>query len=591
MVSLYTSNKPGTGCIVAMALWAAACSDRVSPPQRCASTSECPGGWVCDGSGQCVVAQPCISDLDCCPGSSCLGGKCILPEFPCGPTNPCDGLDETCSLGVCMASPCLKDTDCHADHRCAAGVCSRTPPCGGCSPNEACVPAVQRCLPSTGPCSDVQCKPGEVRVVVNTSALLGLQCHNTAIECGCAALPEVLPPTPGFWGKGTLIDDLLTVVSYDPTYGDLVLQHFETTGPLAQSSTPVHTLWLDGVPSGPIEGLATGPRGGVVAAGPDVGKYLAMATDGDTLYATYRAEYEEPTAATLRFATILPEKQVILPFDLVTTANPGLHNAVVVRKDGHPAVATLIHETKEQSHTELKVLFASGPNPTGPESFPYSVSLDRRVKELGSPTALQQMVRGTGLFPAMGALPDGSIAVAWYDSIQGALWLAQVSERGVLTKVVLDGAPGASATGALPQHDTGRHNSMVVSSDGTLVLAYQDFSDHTLRVYLGPVDGTGVITTADDGFGHWVGGGIMTTLVDGKPWIAHGDETTGDLRMTRALTAGFSSTSIQVDGVLGHFPLVIHHQNVVFAGSLQLAVTANGTPIPAVRFVPIALGD
>lgn len=426
--------------------------------------------------------------------------------------------------------------------------------------------------------------------MVNTSALLGLQCHNTAFQCGCTPLPEVVPGTPGFWGKVASVNDTLAHISYDAHYGDLVLQYFETTGPKAQTSTPVHTLWLDGVPAGPIDGLVTGRRGGVSSVGADVGQYLAMAADGETLYAVYRKEAEPQSEATLRFATILPSKQVILPFDLLKTGDPGLHNAIAVRQKGHPVVATLIH-ANNNLETALLVQFASGPNPTGPESFPYQIIVDTRQKEASSPTSFTRMVRGTGLFPAMGTLPDNTVAVAWYDSIIGAVRLARVSERGVESNLVLDGTVEAVTDGATPLHDTGRHNSMAVSPSGTIYLAYQDFSDHTLRLYVGSVDGAGVITTVDEGDGHWVGGGTMTILIDGKPWIAHGDETTGDLRVTRLQGTHFTSTSINVNGVHGVFPTLTRHQNLVFAGSLQLALTSDGTPIPAVQFVPIALGQ
>lgn len=76
-------------------------------------------------------------------------------------------------------------------------------------------------------------------------------------------------------------------------YGDLVV------GEWNESASDVDWTIVDGAPSSPVVGDPTGWRGGVRAAGDDVGRWTSLALDGDTLWVAY----QDVTNGALKVAT------------------------------------------------------------------------------------------------------------------------------------------------------------------------------------------------------------------------------------------------------------------------------------------------
>jgi len=111
-------------------------------------------------------------------------------------------------------------------------------------------------------------------------------------------LPEIPPAIPGAWptllsvGSGT--SQTLQLVARDHRFGDLV------SVPLNANNEWGAVKHLDGVPTGPVVGSPTGPRGGVIAPGPDVGQFASAVSTN----AGYAAVARDDTADMLRFVSV-----------------------------------------------------------------------------------------------------------------------------------------------------------------------------------------------------------------------------------------------------------------------------------------------
>ncbi len=254
-----------------------ACSTSTAPPVTCVVRSDCPPGFGCDeASKSCVVESTCNTDRDCCPGLSCVAafgelvGTCRLRD-ECSLSLPCIARDTTCESGLCVAIPCATSSDCKASsHRCISGRCIDATPCGGCPGSEACDPATSRCVTASTACLGVTCAPGQARLLVGGDALRGLTCQLGSASCECASAGAIDPPVPGtYLGRVPLASGEL-LIGYDAAYGDLVT----TPLPAEPGPTGVATS-IAGVPPGPVVGDPAGPRRGISAPGPDLGRFAS----------------------------------------------------------------------------------------------------------------------------------------------------------------------------------------------------------------------------------------------------------------------------------------------------------------------------
>ncbi|MBT9556301.1 MAG: hypothetical protein IV100_09745 [Myxococcales bacterium] len=271
-----------------------ACSTSTAPPVACLVRSDCPPGFGCDeATKSCVVESTCTTDRDCCPGLSCLVplgavvGTCRLQD-QCGPSLPCIARDTTCDNGLCVAIPCASNTDCKAaSHRCISGRCLDATPCGGCPGTDACDPATGRCVTASAACLGVTCAPGQARLLVGGDALRGLTCQLGSATCECASAGAIEPPVPGTYLGRVPIASGELLLGYDAAYGDLV-----TTPLPAELGAGGPAKSVLGVPTGPIVGDPAGPRGGILAPGPDLGRFASAAAlpDGGALLLGHDAD-------------------------------------------------------------------------------------------------------------------------------------------------------------------------------------------------------------------------------------------------------------------------------------------------------------
>ncbi len=97
------------------------------------ASTDCPGGFACDGVTQCHTT--CTQDLDCASGFGCSqGGSCTLKSASCA--SDC-GL-YACQAGVCAhqcraATDCAKPNVCNASDECVPPGGAAAPNGGGCS--------------------------------------------------------------------------------------------------------------------------------------------------------------------------------------------------------------------------------------------------------------------------------------------------------------------------------------------------------------------------------------------------------------------------------------------------------------------------
>jgi hypothetical protein len=185
----------------------------------------------------------------------------------------------------------------------------------------------------------------------------------------------------------------------------------------------------------------------------------------------------------------------------------------------------------------------------------------------------------------MAVTNDATTLIAAYDSVRGALRLARVPYSGPPTALVIDGSEGAVAGGeASTLSDVGRHARLAVLPSGAIAVAYQDATDNALRYWSGPPEGGGSVQVADGGSGHRVGAGIALTLTSaGQPVIVHGDETTGDLLLTRRTADGWATVVLLQEGVQGMFPSVATLESGIWISALELAFPSDGRPLHVPR--------
>lgn len=249
--------------------WLAACADETAPGTGCATRADCPVGYACE-DGRCVGEPRCVSDASCCPGSSCVEGVCRR-FVACRDT--CSERDTVCVDGVCLAAPCGDDAPCsRPDRQCIAGRCLAVPACGGCAAGTVCEPLTGRCLETSTACFNAACPQGSLALITNGADMLTLTCDRGAAACACVPLPPLAPPSIGGYLDAVANASGTWLVGQDLRYGDLVVAR--------EGTVPVSVA---GVPAGPVVGALSGPRGGVAAPGPDVGRFAAAALQGDEL--------------------------------------------------------------------------------------------------------------------------------------------------------------------------------------------------------------------------------------------------------------------------------------------------------------------
>lgn len=152
-----------------------------------------------------------------------------------------------------------------------------------------------------------------------------------------------------------------------------------------------------------------------------------------------------------------------------------------------------------------------------------------------------------GAWLAMEAMPDGRIAIAYYDREQDALGFALGTITGSAVAWSRERVDSYPDENGLNPGDAGKYATMAVAADGTVWVAYQDASNGSLKYAKRDPAGAWTIGVADTGggsrpdAGHWA----SIALAPGDaPVIAHHDAGKGALRVARWNGSAFSGAVV-----------------------------------------------
>jgi len=338
------------------------------------------------------------------------------------------------------------------------------------------------------------------------------------------------------------------ISAYNATHGDLMVAQAPATGRVPDASWE----FADGVPSGPVVLPASHVRGGIRAAGDDVGLYtsIALTPAGDPVVAYY-----DRTHAGLRFAQRSAGKWTSYALDtgVPGTKDIGKYAAISVDAMGRPGIAYLaqiVDAPDGSGHSEVRFVLASKAQPASQADW-TQVTVESKAMPPPN-TMVDDLPDACGLFIAATRALDGHAIVAYYDRPAGQLKIAEHDPvAGVFKKpVVLDGGG---------TEDVGWYPSMAVSADGVVHIAYVDAAHQNLLVTTYPNgtpavvdDGYRIDGTTDGGLPrpvfHHVGDNSAIVVAGGVTAIVYQDATTQDLLFAVPGAPGQDWTRTKVAG-------------------------------------------
>ncbi len=380
-------------CVAAVA----ACGDAESVNViACVTNSQCPSGWHCGPLAVCSADVPCGDDSQCCYGERCEGGHCRARQA-CSAGAGCMDPADTCLLGMCVARACtlpegVSASDaavCGKGRQCLWGRCFGEVPCTGrCGPNQACAVLISRCV--AAPLAN--CTPGQLPVIANEVERMPQGCGAIAPQIACRQLPPLLPGERGLPGQLLQVPGQIVHVSYDRSYGDLMLARHNASPPFALKSLHV----LSGLATlAPIVGAVDGPRGGVADPGPDHGRRLASVADSA---GRIKVAYRDDSGDALRFGEVQPDGSVAT-HQVAAGAGIGEQVAITLSAAGLPVVVAFAPEATQPARAaRLQVFSAKVASP--------SAAGDWTVVELDSEAVQAPQA------PCGGACPAGQACIA-----------------------------------------------------------------------------------------------------------------------------------------------------------------------------------
>jgi len=509
----------------------AGCDETEERPRTCLAISDCPSGYHCGAAGVCLGDVGCSGDDQCCAGERCEDQRC-RPRQNCSVQSPCGEPGTSCLNGLCVPSACGQDSECAAGQRCWWGRCGRALPCGGqCEGNSACSLLTNRCLMLRAKAA--ACPTGRLRVLVNDVKLLPEGCAAIAEITACRDLPPVPEGERGIPGVALGGATGLWHVSYDRTYGDVVLARHAGTPPYARTSLQA----LSGVPAGaPVLGAPSGPRGGVRAPGPDRGSVLAAVLGGERLHVAYR----DVSASELRYLQFNPGQAVR---DTLLATGPGVGTALAVAltPGGLPVVLAFV-PARPGEPSRLHLHEASVAEPTGPGHWQTSVWDTEPAAAAQSPCA--------------GACPNGQVCAFQGDkqacvvpATSCALCLpSQVCVGGKCLERSLPPPPLAD----LPQ-GRGAWLDLAILATGEVRAAAYSPGAGDLAIYRrkagAAVQRTLVLAAAIAGGSNDFGRFVRLAKGDGPLWAACEDSQRGRLLLVREVTPAQGTPTLAVDVV------------------------------------------
>lgn len=347
--------------MAAVCLAAAAACDQAEPVThlQCATHSQCPGGWHCAPQGICRADQPCTTDDGCCLGERCQAGHC-RPRQACSPTAGCLDPDDVCLHGLCAARPCGGPTDapCGKGRACLWGHCFAGTPCGGhCPSGQACAALLDRCVvvPSAS------CASGELATVANEIARMPEGCAAHPAQVACRRLPALPAGDRGLPGRLVALPGELVHISYDRTYGDVVVARHFASPPFGHKSLRA----VAGLPSdAKVVGDPAGPRQGIADPGPDFGRRLAAAMrKGGPIDLAFR----DDSGDGVRFAQLGGPDAAVASHTIAAGSGLGESLALTHLSGGEPVVLAFSPEAAVPASLRAAKLFvftAKSPTPT-----------------------------------------------------------------------------------------------------------------------------------------------------------------------------------------------------------------------------------
>jgi hypothetical protein len=407
---------------------------------------------------------------------------------------------------------------------------------------------------------------GRLGPIVWAAALAVLPACNCGSPCGdadCVA-GDVEHGLGGRWTSIAADDKRVLVATYDQVLGDLMAVD-------ATDQANLKYVAVDGIGDAAPTHDPDTYRGGVEDAGPNVGAWTSIAMNGGLAAISYQDRDEHA----LKYAR--ETKPGTWKSHVVDSGDEdiGLYSSLVFDADKHPAIAYVaVGKDDGMGHrvTELRLARSQSSEPDGADewtsvaiaSAPGScgglcgsqvcvagaAATDPQVcvspttdcaaacgstqacvmgscrDVLKAPTVLSPP-QGTGLWASIVVLPDGRLAVAYYDQAKRALTLAVESGKATSTfaETILDG----NAEGA----DRGMWSSAVVGNDGTVHVAYQDaLGDQLMYTTWNGSPGTPEIVDDGQRMGdrtHPVGAGLAIYLGGGGAAIAYQDGMTADV--------------------------------------------------------------
>lgn len=481
-----------------------------------------------------------------------------------------------------------------------------TLPCGGsCPPGKACVPTSDRCQEFACPAS---CAPGFIATFKDPRNLWDT-CNLPEVACECAELPSL---HSGDLGRHSAlaVDALkneILVSEYDGEFGDLVLARFDATGKLLSRQ------YLDGVPAtGQVAYGPSGPRGGIVDPGEDVGRYTDIIAHDNYAFISY---YDVTHGDLKLGARNLDGSWSTFTVD-GAGAEVGLYSSLDIDSDDHVGITYFQRggsstfdvtqcplpapKGKREYVTALKFARANSVNPragdftittlacqdrpappcqgcagvcaTPPGGNPSCLTVatgcpacdssEVCVEANGQPTCapryvepnVAEIVDGVGLFPsATFKGREGFVVYMRRVDGDGDLYGVKVSSSGARNPPILLDATG----------DTGYFPDVKVHpTSGQLAISYQDFSSHSLKFFLTANFASGLKPEVIDpgsgppgsGQAAWVGTDSSLAFgPTGALYAAYQDATRGDLMLASRNPTWRVVTGLRTDGAVGFF--------------------------------------
>ena len=372
-------------------------------------------------------------------------------------------------------------------------------------------------------------------------------------QCYCG---DDIPLGPvGRYASTAVVGSTVYVAAYNEKHGDLML----ATVTKGDRVTVDGWEYLDGVPDGPVVLPPPAQRGGVRAAGDDVGRFCSIGVAPPLV----SIAYYDRTHGALRFG-----QRPVAGGDWrwhVVDEGPGAEDespkspavgrfaALALRSDGAPAIAySAVSESGGAWTGELRYAESDRPDPQGASDWKVTIADEAPMTTPDAKTP-EDLPNAVGIMPALVRLQSGAPVIAYYDRPRGNLKLVRwdATLARFAAPVILDGEADGEDTG-----NVGQYPSLAVEGDGTAHVAYidmgRDYGHRLLYVTAHPGAAPGTPEVVDDGYRspdpdtdpmgspvfHFVGDSSAIVLISGTPVIAYQDSTALELRVGQRKSDG-----------------------------------------------------